>query len=146
MLPKWHVFYGALFTLLLWYVAPNVGWINLTCVFFASFLIDLDHYISAVMYNKSLSIKSALMHYDEVSRKIESDNKRGIRHKEPHFHVFHTIEFHLLIALMGFLYTPFFYIFIGMTFHSLLDVYYLMSEGYLYIREYFFFNWLAKKF
>lgn len=146
MLPKWHILYGALFTLIIFLFAPQLGLINLACIFFASFLIDLDHYISAVIYNKSFSLQKALRHYDIISKKIEADHKKGLRNKEPHFHVFHTIEFHVLVAIIGYFFTPFFYIFIGMAFHSLLDVYSFMNSGYLYIREYFFFNWLRKQF
>lgn len=146
MIPRWHVFYGAIFSILLWVVAPNIGLFNLILVFLSSVFIDLDHYISAVKQNRSLNPFKAFRYYDKLTLEIAKKHKKGIRMREPHFHVFHTIEFHILIALLGLIWTPFFYIFIGMTFHSLLDVYSLMKDDYLYLREYFFFNWLRRSF
>ena len=59
--------------------------------------------------------------------------------------MFHTVEFHLLVGLLGLVWIGFFYIFIGMIFHSLLDVVDLTKRDTFYRREFFFFNWLGKK-
>ncbi len=144
MLPKWHIFFGAIFTLLIWYFAPGLNWIYLTLIFLSSVLIDLDHYISAGMKTKKWDLGSAFSYHKKLGIIAEKERAKGIRKKRD-FHFFHTIEFHILTALIGIFWMPFFYVFVGMTFHSLLDLFDLVSNDYLYRREYFFFNWLRKK-
>ena len=69
---------------------------------------------------------------------------RGIRRKHE-FHLLHTIEFHLAIGLLGLLWIGFFYIFIGMVYHSLIDVVDLSLRGRLHRREYFLIGWIRRK-
>ncbi len=145
MLPRWHILYGALFTLILWVAAPNIGWINLLLVFLASFLIDFDHYMAGARKIGTLNLSKVLNYHTLMMRVEKQEQGKGI-YRKGDFHIFHTIEFHLLIALLGIFFEPFFYIFIGMVFHSLLDVYSLLTAGRMYRREYFFFNWLGNQF
>ncbi|MEK6892757.1 MAG: hypothetical protein AABX07_01000 [Nanoarchaeota archaeon] len=141
MLPKWHIFYGALFTLFLWIIAPTIKIIDLALIFLASFLIDIDHYLCAVFDTKKMSLKNALNYYEEIKIRTTEERRKGIR-KKGNFHLFHTIEFHVLIAMLGIFWLPFLYVFIGMVFHSLLDLFYMSKRDYLYHREFFFVNWL----
>lgn len=145
MLPRWHILLGAIFTGVLWYLAPNMGLINLSLVFLASFLIDFDHYIQAARITGSWSLRDALKYHDDQAKIIQRERAKGIR-KRGDFHLFHTLEFHALIGFLGIFWSPLFFVFVGMTFHSLLDVIYLANNGYMYRREYFFFNWMARKF
>lgn len=145
MLPKWHILYGALFTLLLALVAPTIPVFNLLLVFLASFLIDFDHYLAGAMKNKSWSISKSLHHNYSLMYKQMADAQRGIK-KRGDFHLFHTVEFHILVGIFGIFFAPFFYIFIGMVFHSLLDLYDLMSRDQMHVREYFFFKWARRNF
>lgn len=145
MLPRWHILWGAVFTLIIWYFAPGINPGYLALIFLSSILIDFDHYVNASVKNKSLHLWSAFEYYKKMAIQQKKERSRGIR-KRGDFHLFHTIEFHLLIGAIGLYSTPFFYIFIGMVFHSLLDLFYLINKDYLYRREYFLFNWLAKKF
>lgn len=144
MLPRWHIFYGALFTALIALTAPNVGILNLALIFLASFLIDFDHYVNAVRKTGKLSLKCAFDYHAEEGKKQHKEKKKGIRRRGD-FHLFHTVEFHALIAIIGIFWSPFFFIFIGMMFHSLLDVYSLMREDFLYRREYFLTKWIRDK-
>ncbi|HVY01484.1 MAG TPA: hypothetical protein VHA12_01835 [Candidatus Nanoarchaeia archaeon] len=72
-----------------------------------------------------------------------ADSKKGIK-KVGDFYLFHTLEFHLFVAVLGIFFIPFFYIFIGMTFHSLLDLYDLIKRNQMYAREYFLLNWIRR--
>jgi hypothetical protein len=146
MLPRWHIFYGALFTGVVWFVAQQTAWYNLLLIFLASVFIDLDHYVNAVRYTKTLSFRNALRYYDKVGSQLEIKHKKGMRDKEHEFQFFHTIEFIFLVAILGIFWAPLFYVFIGLVFHLLLDVYYLISKDYIYVREWFFFNWMRKQF
>ena len=144
MFPKWHVIYGALFTLIIFLAAPHVGWINLVLIFLASFLIDFDHYINAVKRTKKLGLREAWHYHMEEGKRAHSERAKGIRRRGD-FHLFHTIEFHALIAIIGIFFSPFFYIFIGMVFHNLLDVMDMAHRDFLYRREYFLTKWISDK-
>ncbi len=144
MLPKEHVLWGAVFSIFLWLFVPWISLSSLTAVFLASFLIDIDHYISAVIRTKSLHPGKAVdWQLREGTRRLKNRQK-GIMEQEP-FHLFHTLEFHVLIAGIGFFIPLFFYIFLGMVFHSLLDIYTMLRLDNLDSREFFFFKWLAAR-
>ena len=144
MYPRWHFISGLAFTLLIWIISPQINPIYLILVFFASFFIDFDHYAASVIKTKKLSLKDSFEYHEQQNIKEKKEIAKGIK-KKSDFHLFHTIEFHLLIGLLGILWVGFFYIFIGMLFHSTLDVFSMLNEGSFHRREYFFFNWLSKK-
>ena len=144
MYPRWHVLLGAIFTVILWVVFPHISLLNLSLVFLASFLIDFDHYMNAVWKGGSFSLFKSFEYYKKVEKRIESENKKGVRNRSD-FQIFHTFEFHILVLMFGFFWSGFFFIFIGMAFHSLLDIFGLAYRDRLYIREYFFAAWLTRK-
>jgi len=145
LLPRWHIILGAAFALVIWIIIPATPIIYIALIFLSSFLIDFDHYVVASRKTKSLSLRRSLHYHNELGKKILKDKEKGIREKS-HFYVFHTVEFHILVAIIGIFYNPFFYIFIGMVFHSILDLYWMLREDLLYIREFFFFNYTREKF
>lgn len=145
MLPRWHVFYGFLFTILAGIIDPEISWLYLGLIFFSSIFIDFDHYVCAVLRSRKLDLRAAFVYHEE--REIElmkTEEKKG--KVKGDFHLFHTIEFQVLIGILGIWFLPFFYLFIGMVFHSLLDLFSLLKYEKLHRREYFFFNWLQKRF
>lgn len=144
MYPRWHILLGAVFTLILYFLVPGITWYSLALVFLSSFLIDFDHYVSAVMATGNINPINAVKHHYERGRKMLVDHRKGIR-KRGYFHPFHTLEFHALIFIIGIFFSPFVYIFIGMAFHTLLDFVELSSKDMVYHKEFFFFNWLKNK-
>lgn len=144
MLPRWHLALGALFVVVIWLFYPQTDLFLLGLVLFASVFIDFDHYVNAVKNNKSLSLIRAFDYHKIKGKEELLENKKGIRRKGD-FHVFHTVEFHVLIGLLGFLWVGFFYLFIGMIFHSMLDIFSLLYGDRMYRREYFLFNWMFLK-
>ena len=143
MLPRWHIFFGAIFTFIIWISAPQTPIIFLLLMFSSSFLIDFDHYIVSVRQTKKLSLKNSFEYHKEELKKEDRDIARGIRRKGD-FHIFHTVEFHALVGVLAIFFSPFLYIFMGMVFHSLLDVFSLVKSGKFHRREYFFFEWRGK--
>ncbi len=144
MLPRWHIALGALFTIIIWVAAPATNPLYLGILFAASFLIDFDHYVVAAIKQKKVHLKHALAYHRKIAREEHALHKKGIR-KKGDFHLFHTVEFHALIAIVGIFFLPFFYMFIGMMFHSLLDLGDLLHKNRFYRREYFLTNWLRKQ-
>ena len=144
MLPKTHIFLGLIFSLLLKAIFPLTNWFYIFIIFLFSFLIDFDHYVAAVKTTKKWSLKKALNYYEKLGIEEEKRYARGIR-KKGHFYLFHTLEFHALVGIIGIWFAPFMYIFIGMVFHSLLDFIFMIIEDKVYHREYFLFNWLKMR-
>src|SRR3989344_2279083 len=145
MIPRYHILLGAAFTFLLWLLTPEISYYYLSLIFLSSVFIDLDHYIASLIKTKNPSLRHSLKYHDELIAKHKKDIKKGIRRKFDDFHLFHTIEFHILIGLLGVFWSGFFYIFIGMMFHSLLDTIDLARKKEIHTREFFFFNWARKK-
>ena len=144
MLPKTHILLGALFTGVVFLFVRDINYYYLGLIFFSSFLIDFDHYAASVLKTRKISLRKSLRYHDELMKTEIKEKKKGIRRRGD-FHLFHTIEFIILVGLLGLLWIGFFYIFIGMIFHSLLDVLSLTQRGILYRREYFLTNWVAKR-
>ena len=144
MLPKTHIVLGAIFSAMAWLLFPQCAWYGIVLIFLSSFLIDFDHYMCAVRRNGSLSLGKALDYYDRLAKVEAEEFKRGIRRKGD-FHIFHTVEFHLLVLALGFVFTPFFFVLTGMTFHSLLDLIDMTYKKRLYRREFFFIKWLIER-
>jgi len=145
MLPKWHIFLGLLFSLLFWIVFPQTEWYYLAVVFLSTFLIDFDHYMDAVLKTGKISLLKALDYHKKLEKIEIAEYKRGIRRRGD-FHIFHTIEFHALVFALGLIWLPFLYVFIGMFFHSVADLIFLIYEDRLYRREYFLTNWIRRRF
>ena len=144
MLPRWHIVFGLVFSVVVWILFMKTEWYFIALVFLSSFLIDFDHYVSsALISGRVISLGESLRYHEKRNRQDESEKKRGIRRKSD-FHLFHTLEFHIFVFILGFLWIGFFYIFIGMLFHSILDIISLIYGGNLYMREFLFLNWIRR--
>lgn len=144
MLPRWHIFWGAVFSLILYLVVPGIEWYYLIIVFLSSFLIDFDHYMAAAYNSGKISLFESFKYYDIDRIKAMKEKKKGIRNKGT-FHLFHTVEFHFLVFILGLFFAPLFYVFIGMMFHTLLDLLYLAVRDVLYRREFLLWNWIKSR-
>ena len=145
MLPRWHILLGIILTALIWIFNPNINIIYPVLLFLSSVLIDFDHYAASCSKSKKIiSLKESFKYHEDQKKRMLVEKSRGIR-KKADFHIFHTIEFQAIIGLFGFFWVGFFYIFLGMVFHSLSDLIYLLYKDFFYAREFFLFNWLRKK-
>jgi len=140
---RWHISLGALFSFLILFIIPEIGVINAFIIFLSSFLIDFDHYWNFLIKTGKISLFKAF-DYHKKQEKIEKDEfRKGIR-KKGEFHLFHTLEFHLLVLIFAFFVHELFFVLIGMSFHSILDIISMKYSGRLYRREYFLFNRIGK--
>jgi hypothetical protein len=144
MLPRWHIFLGAIFTALLWFFIPNISLIYLALVFLSSFLIDFDHYVASGLKTGRWKLGDSFEYHKKLVIQEKKEIAQGIR-KKSDFHLFHTIEFHFLVGILSTIWSGFFFIFLGMIFHSLLDVISLLQGGAMHRREFLLTNWLRKK-
>lgn len=145
MLPKAHIILGAIFSIIIKFVFPQVSWLFIGLMFLATFLIDFDHYAFVAIKTRNLSLINALDWFDRHIEKEKRAGRIGLRARKSPLFLLHTIEFHLFILLMGYFWIGFLYIFIGMVFHSLMDVVYMIYEKELHTRWFSLIEWLIKK-
>src|SRR3989338_6548172 len=143
MLPRWHIFFGAIFSLLIWIIAPQTSPVYIVLIFISTFLMDFDHYICAVFKTKKLGLFHSFKYHKEMLKQAREEKKKGIKRKCD-FHLFHTVEFHILFGLLSLSWIGFFYIFLGMVFHSFLDIYSILYEGMMHRREFFLVHWVYR--
>lgn len=127
MKPIWHVFFGLVF------VTPVTIFSHLTLlpavlIFFSSFLIDFDHYVWYVQRTGKYSIQRAYKYFPNI--KIKKGQKFML--------LFHTLEFHIFVGLLTFIWSGFIYVLIGMIFHSFTDILTIKN----YEREYSLLDYL----
>lgn len=144
MLPRWHILLGILFVFIIWAFSPQISILYLILIFASSILMDFDHYAVSVLKTGNISLFDSFDYHKKQSEIEDREIKKGIR-KKSDFHIFHTIEFHLLVGILIFLWSGFFYIFIGMIFHSMLDLISLIYAGRVHRREYSFINWMIRR-
>jgi len=123
MLPKAHILFGILFTVIFHFIFPEVRLFYLVIIFFSSFLIDGDHYLYYILKTKNLNPLKALKWHKEHMKKTLSlpmDERKKIY---TGFYFFHGIEWIIIFALLGrFVFTPLTYISIGFLFHFIVDI------------------------
>jgi hypothetical protein len=142
MLPRWHIIFGIIFCFVFKIIAPGTSYINLFLIWFASVFIDFDHYLAAGFIHNKWNPSEAIEHgYVRREKIIEQKSEFGVCEKGD-FHILHTVESHLIVGVIALFFSPFYFIFIGMVFHSLLDLIWMVRHDVLDSREFF----LIKKF
>ena len=132
MLPKTHIILGAIFSVLIYFIF-QITLFQASLILFASIFIDVDHYVFYVSRKKNFNLKKAYYWHKGLPK-----NHKTI------MHIFHTLEFMILILILSFFWNGFFFIFIGMVFHSaldLIDIFYNYKFG---VRELSFIRYILR--
>ena len=102
-------------------------------IFLTGFLIDIDHYLEYIISHKNFSLKKAYKFYIKKGEIILKQAKKGIPHRfKPYIHIFHTIEFLILIIILSFYSIYAKLILIGLIFHQILDIGYFTYKKLKY--------------
>jgi len=114
------------------FVALNYGWIS---IFFwlGAVFVDFDHYIWYIMRKKDFSLKKAY----EYGKK--SDNN------ESYLHIFHTVEFWILIGIWAMYSKLIFMIVLGLSYHLVLDFIYIFYKKAYFARNLSYFMWVKNQ-
>ncbi|MAG50330.1 hypothetical protein CL621_01655 [archaeon] len=131
MIPSIHIVLGLLFSLFLY---PLFGF-YVIIIFLSSFLIDVDHVLwYFIKYKKWDNLKEIYNYYtdDEKIRDI--------------LNVFHTIEFLILLIVLAIFFKIFRFVLIGVGFHYLLDIIYMVSHKKYGRRAISLINWLKRNY
>lgn len=128
MLPKWHVLYGFVFSIILVHFF-HFSLFAAAIVFLSAIFIDLDHVLLYFIETKNLN-PHKFWNWS-MRRKNYYHNLSSVeraRLKSPHF-ILHGIEFLIILIGLGFVHSLFFWILIGASFHLILDFIHLFYEG-----------------
>ena len=134
MLPKWHIILGFIFTVICFWLFPEIGFVGFLIIFLSSFLIDTDHYLFHVFTKKDLSLKNAHQWFIEDHNKFQKLNRKErkvyLKKLLPRPMIFHGIEAILILIILSFISPLFSYILIGFLFHEFLDLIYIIYGNY----------------
>ncbi|MBU4070195.1 MAG: hypothetical protein KJ646_04395 [Nanoarchaeota archaeon] len=125
MYPTQHLILGAIFSLLLLFLFPQIGFLGASIIILSTVLIDVDHYVYYTFKKKDLSLKNS---YNWFIRKVTTFNNLPRKQRNKFYIAFcclHGLEVLLILLIFSTMFQYFFFIFIGFSFHLLLD---LVSE------------------
>lgn len=111
MYPIYHFIFSIVLSGFLW---PLLGW-KLALFWLGSFFIDVDHYWWEIIKTRDFSFKRAY-----TNCKLKSNGFI----KSFDFHVFHIVEFWILMGIWSFFSELGFIIFLGVVFHNVIDLIY----------------------
>jgi len=123
MLPKWHILIGFVFSYLLAHFF-NISLLSALLIFSSSVLIDVDHYIHYIYKKRDISLINAYFWHKGLPK-----------HHKKILHIFHTLEFHILVFLISFFWRPLIFIFLGLLLHSVSDLIDLFLGKMKFFRE-----------
>lgn len=133
MLPYLHLIFSVAFAGILY---PFVGFSNSLVVFLSGFVFDIDHYFYYGLKKKDWSFIKAYFYCFPGTTVYE-------KHLDV-LHIFHTIEFWILLVI-GFLFDGVFvFIFLGWVSHILLDAIDLGRENRLDARGWSLSGWILR--
>ncbi len=146
MLPKWHIFWGIFLAVIFKLTVPNTTYLSLFLLWFASVFIDFDHYLASVIKTQNWNPLHAIKRNYSLRNRIVSSGRKRESCEKGDFHIFHTLESHLLIGVISIFLPIVFFAFIGMMFHSFLDIIWMVKNDVLESREFFLFNRIRETF
>lgn len=123
---KYHILLGVLFSVLLYFLFPELNLLSILIIFLSSFLIDVDHYLYYIYKKKSIGLYGAYQWYKKNTIKFhlflskEQQKKTYIG-----FYIFHGLEILIILFFLGNYISSFFiFILIGFLFHISIDLVY----------------------
>ena len=145
MLPKKHIIYGAIFSLILFLIFPSITIFSAILIFLSAVLIDADHFILYVYEKKDFSLKKADKWFRSHGNALSNLSKKEQSKYKSRIFLFHGIEFWIVLTILSFINKIFLWILIGILFHMSLDWTYAyrkkepmnqkISQIYNYIRN-----------
>jgi hypothetical protein len=130
MYVKYHVFYGLIFSALVYFIFPQINLFGALIIFSSSILIDFDHYLIYVFRKKDLSIKKAYWYCRYLGDKYRNLPKKTAEKVHTPLAWFHSIEALIIINLISLIFPIFWFVFIGMVFHIATDRSYAIYRSF----------------
>jgi hypothetical protein len=139
MLPHFHILYGFIFSLALYFLL-KLDPFGFFILFSSTWVFDIDHYLLFILKTKSLNLFHAYKYFVERKKrreKLSKNQKKRLMLKNNEIFIFHNVEIIFCIFLLFFLLLEFlkikkiysFLFLIGIVFHILLDLVQGLREG-----------------
>jgi len=119
-----HIIFGILFSLVCFLLFPQIGLTGLSLIFLSTVLIDVDHYLYYLKKKKDLGLKNSYNWFTKNTNKFLSLPTKQRDKFYVGFCFLHGIEILAILLLLTIFSKYFFFIFIGFSFHLLLDITY----------------------
>jgi len=123
MYPKKHIFFGFVFSALIFFIFPNqISLLEAGIVFLSSFLIDVDHYVYYLIKNKSFNPVKAFNYFSDARKRMLKLSFEKRKYYYSGWCFFHGIEWLFIFFILGIFISKYFlFISIGFTSHLCLD-------------------------
>ena len=123
MLPKAHIAYGIVFSILLYAFIPEIGFVGMLLILFGSIFIDTDHYILTAIENKTWNLRKSINIFKKARKKrLELPPKERKKYYAA-WCFFHGVETIIILFVLGkFVHRYFYFIAVGVAFHLVLDL------------------------
>ncbi len=123
MLPKYHIFFGIIFILVLYFLFPQLSLLSLLVIFLSNVFIDIDHGLYYLLKKKDINPLRCYNWYKDNIRKTLSLPMKERKKIYSGFYLFHGIEILAILFFLGRYINPLFtMILIGFSFHMLIDI------------------------
>jgi len=142
MIPKYHIIFGAILSLIIYLLFP-ITLFQTTIIFLSSFLIDFDHYLYYFLKTKDASLKNAEKYFLKSKKYFLSLNPKERKNYKRHILIFHSIGFWIFLIFLSYFNKIFLFVLAGTMFHMFLDfieliyfkepLYIKLSSLYVYI-------------
>ena len=129
MLPSAHVIFGAICSLILYLIFPQIGLTAAAVIFLSSFLIDVDHYLYYSIKFNDWNLKNAYRWFIHKSKKWRRLTVMQREKYQRILMVFHGIECLAILVLLILVHKIFLFILLGFLIHLLLDFVDLIREN-----------------
>lgn len=126
-----HLFYGGIFTFLMYILFADVGFTEALIIWFSTwFLIDIDHFFvywaRSGNWNYFHIFEWADLN-DTVLKGLTPDEREEYVYP---FYLFHGFEFLALLLFLSMFWFSLYWVFIGFFFHLFLDLIHLLKKGH----------------
>lgn len=124
MLPNKHILFGAIFSIIIFLLIPQVQIIGAVIIFLSTFLIDFDHYLYYVFRKKNINPLKSYHWYKENRTKFYSLPLQKRKETYGGLYIFHGLGFLFILLFLGFFVDDLFLlVFAGFLFHEMFDWY-----------------------
>lgn len=121
MLPSKHIMLGAIFTVLLLIIFPQISLLGGIIIFLSSFLIDVDHYLYYSIKYKDWNLKHSYAWFIQKSAEWKKLAPKQKEKYERSIFIFHGIECWLVLILLIYINPIFGFVLIGFFIHTIFD-------------------------
>ena len=129
MLPQHHLIFGTIFSAILLILFPQLGFSGFFIIILSTVLIDMDHYAYFIYKKKDWNLKHAYDWVIETGKKFYSLPKIERDKFYLGIYLLHGIEVLFVLSILGIFISKYFlFIFIGFSFHLLLDAIYQIIQ------------------